>query len=847
MKLLQLLTWPYVRKHKLRMLLTLAGVMLGVAVFVGMHTANMTIQSAFQRTVDRIAGKSQLQVTAGETGFPEEVLERVQSLRELSAASPVIEAALATPQGTLLVLGVDMTGDTSLREYDLEGEDEDVIDDPLIFLAQPDSLIVSGQFAKRTGLKRGSKLTLKTMGGQKTFTIRGVMKSTGLATVFGGNLAIMDIYAAQAVFGRGRLFDRVDIGLAEGITVKQARQKLQTMLGSGFQVEPPEARGTHFESMVRGLTISINMASLFALMIGVFIIYNSFSIAITQRRGEIGVLRALGATRGQVQRLFLLESIVLGLAGSCIGVFAGLAMARGIVPGLAGTLQEVFGHALSADQITVSPQLFAFAVVIGVLASLVGGYIPAHSAARVDPVKALQKGRIQVMSEGENRLRRLVASMCVVASAGLIGFGRTNTFYYPGYVLGIVSLVLLSPSMSMWLARAIRPALKRVWPVEGALAADSLIQAPRRTSSTVTALMLSLALAVGFAGVSRAIYDSLLVWMNHTLNPDLYVSPSRSITAKTFRFPGSMGDELRAIEGVEEVQPVRNARVMIGGQPVMAVALNIADVADRVAIRPVEGDREEMVRLGAAGKGVVISDSLSLLRNIHRGDILEIPTPRGPLRLPVLGSTIDYSDQQGTFLISRDLYQRYWGDDTANLFRIHVKRGVDREKVRQAILRRWSESHEIFVYTNQGIREYILKLTDQWFGLTYIQLAVALLVAILGIVNTLTVSITDRRRELGVLQAVGGLRNQIRRTIWLEAVSIGAVGLVMGAGAGVVMILFNLHMLRGDLGGLRVDFTFPYAFMAVMVPVVGLCSFISALWPAEAAVRASLVESLEYE
>ncbi|HZO54333.1 MAG TPA: ABC transporter permease, partial [Bryobacteraceae bacterium] len=297
MKLLQLLTWPYVRKHKLRMLLTLAGVMLGVAVFVGMHTANMTIQSAFQRTVDRIAGKSQLQVTAGETGFPEEVLERVQSLRELSAASPVIEAALATPQGTLLVLGVDMTGDTSLREYDLEGEDEDVIDDPLIFLAQPDSLIVSGQFAERTGLKRGSKLTLKTMGGQKTFTIRGVMKSTGLATVFGGNLAIMDIYAAQAVFGRGRLFDRVDIGLAEGITVKQARQKLQTMLGSGFQVEPPEARGTHFESMVRGLTISINMASLFALMIGVFIIYNSFSIAITQRRGEIGVLRALGATR----------------------------------------------------------------------------------------------------------------------------------------------------------------------------------------------------------------------------------------------------------------------------------------------------------------------------------------------------------------------------------------------------------------------------------------------------------------------------------------------------------------------------------------------------------------------
>ena len=847
MKLLNLLSWPYVRKHKLRTLLTLAGIVLGVAVFTGMHTANLTMQSAFQRTVDRIAGKAQLQVSAGETGFPEDVLERVQSLREVSAAAPVIEAALATPQGTLLVLGVDMTGDSSLREYNLEGDDEDVIDDPLIFLAQPDSMIVSKQFAARSGLGRGSKLALKTMGGQKTFIVRGVMKATGLATVFGGNLAIMDIYAAQAVFGRGRLFDRIDVGLSEGVSVREGAAKLQALLGPGFQVEQPQSRGAHFESMARGLTVSINLASLFALLIGVFIIYNSFSIAITQRRGEIGVLRALGASRGQVRGLFLLESVVLGVAGSLLGVAAGLALARGVVPGLAATLQDVFGHAVSASDITISPPLAAFSVFIGVMASLVGGYIPARSAASVDPVKALQKGRNQVLSEGENRWRRRAALICIALSAALIGFGDGNAYFYPGYLSGIASLILLSPSMAMWLARALRPVLKTVWPVEGALAADSLIQAPRRTSATVTALMLSLALAVGFAGVSRGIYDSLIEWMRHTLNPDLYVSPSRSITAKTFRFPASMAGELRSLEGVEEVQPVRNARVMIGGEPVMAVSLDIGAIARRVRVKPVEGDRDEMVRLASEGQGVIISDNLSLMRGIHRGDILEIPSPRGLLKLPVLGSSVDYSDQQGSFLIDSKLFQRYWGDDTANLFRIHVKTGYSREKVRQRILKKWSGSHEIFVYTNEGIRDYILNLTGQWFGLTYIQLAVALIVAILGIVNTLTVSITDRRRELGVRRAVGGLRNQVRRTIWLEAVSIGVVGLVMGAGAGLVMIYFNLHMLHRDLGGLRLDFTVPYAFMAAMTPVVILCSFISALWPAESAVRASLVESLEYE
>src|SRR6202049_1532010 len=337
MILLKLISWPYVRKHLLRWMLTLAGIMLGVAVFVGMHTANQSVLYTFRQTVDRIAGATQLQVSAGETGFDESVLDRVQAVPDVRVAGPVIEAVVNTKlkgEGNLLILGVDMTGDRSLREYDLESGDDAVLDDPLVFLAQPDSLIVTDTFARENRLGIGSKLPMSTMEGDKLFTIRGIMKSSGLASAFGGSLAVMDVYAAEKVFGRGRKFDRIDLAVKDGAPVEEVKQKLEALLGPGFQVEAPSARANQFESISHVYSVTANITSAFALFIGLFIIYNTFQIAVAQRRSEIGILRALGATRTQIRTLFLSESLVAGMVGSTLGLLMGIAFWRASTRGV---------------------------------------------------------------------------------------------------------------------------------------------------------------------------------------------------------------------------------------------------------------------------------------------------------------------------------------------------------------------------------------------------------------------------------------------------------------------------------------------------------------------------------
>ncbi len=850
MILLKLISWPYIRKHLLRWMLTIAGIVLGVAVFLGMHTANQSVLYAFRQTVDRIAGSTQLQVSASETGFDESVLERVQSVPEVRAAAPVIEASVNTGlkgQGNILILGVDMTGDRNLRDYELESGEAGIVDDPLVFLAQPDSIIVTDTFARQNQLGIGSKVPMSTMEGEKLFTVRGIMKSSGLSSAFGGNLAIMDIYATQKVFGRGRRFDRIDLTVKDGARVEDVKKKIEGMLGPSFQVESPSARGGQFESISHVYALTANITSAFALFIGMFLIYNTFQISVTQRRSEIGILRALGATRGQIRTLFMGESVLAGLIGSTLGVLLGIGIARLMLGYIGSLLGEVFGIAEKAKEISTNPALILFAIVLGVITSVVAAFIPARNAARVDPVQALQKGKYQQMSAGENRVRRITAFVIAILGVACLVFRQSHGLVYAGDALTLLAALLLTPTVAQLVVQALRPLLRWVRPVEGTLAADSLLQAPRRTSGAVAALMLSLALVVALGGMTRASYGSILNWLSVALNPDLFISTSESLTTRGFRFPESMGPQLSGVSGVADVQGVRIARIQVRGMQTIFVAADIAALSRRATLPPTAGNTAEMYRLASQGKAVLISDNYALLRGVKLGDVLDIASPRGVLHLPVAGVVVDYSDQQGSILLDRSVYKRYWDDSTVNLFRVFLTPGASETDVKRRILEALGNQRRLFVLTNREVRQYIMRLTDQWFGITYVQIAVAVLVAVLGIVNTLTVSITDRRRELGVLQAVGGLRNQIRRTIWLEALTIGLVGLILGLALGALQLYFGLRITGEDLAGLRLNYEYPYEISLMLLPVILLAAFLSAIGPAESAVHGSLVEALEYE
>jgi putative ABC transport system permease protein len=849
--LLRHISIPEFRRHLLRNVLTTVGIILGVAIFAAIRSANTSLKASLRDTIDQIAGKAVLQVTAGQAGLPESALDEVRSVPGVRAAVPIIEAVVRTTdagQGNILILGVDMAGDRSMRDYTMEGN-EDAVSDPLVFLAQPDSIIVSKEFASRNSLKEDSRIQMVTALGEKAFTVRGIMAPKGMAKAFGGNVGVMDIYSAQFVFSRGRTFDRVDIALDENLRVDDGITRIQSRLGPGYKIEPPLRRGKQTESLMEAYTEALFISSAIALAVGLFLIFNAFSVNVTQRRAQIGILRALGVTRAQILGLFLGESLLLGVVGSALGVFVGILMGHGIMSAMVRIVEQTYGVQVYMDRLRVDPYWTVISFLLGTAASLVGAWLPARAAARVDPALALQKGKYQVTSLGENRSRRWMG-LALVLFCMLFGFTPwADSTYVQLAILLImfVGLTLLAPTFSHMLAGFLRWPMGRLFGMEGRLASDSLVQAPRRTSATVAALMFSLAFVLVMATYSVSIKASFSRWIDFAINPDLFVSASESLTARTFQFPASLGEELKKVPGVRQVDSVRLFNIEFAGRSPLLASLEMDQYLRRSTPLLEEGTIEELLPGMMGRNGVLISNNFARLYHLRKGSRFYLETPTGRHGFDVVGVQVDYSSDNGSMLIDREVYKRLWKDDRVDTFDLMLEKGYEPDAVRREIQRRFTASRNIFIMTNRDMRAELTRLTDQFLSLQYVQILLALVVAVLGIVNSLMVSITERKREIGILRGLGAERGQVRKAIMLEAVCIGLVAVILGIASGAILGYYAVSSFGAAFNGFVFAYIFPTAISISLVPGVIIISLLAALYPSSTALRTPIVEALAYE
>ncbi len=459
---LWLITFKQWRAHRLRVALTTLGIALGVAVFFAIRTGNATLLDSLRGTVEKLAGKATLQITAGEAGFPEKVLDTVRATPGVQLAEPVIETLVQTTfpdEGALMVLGVDTTGDQQLRDYQFD-RTQTQIADPLVFLAQPNSILLSRAFADRHGLKVGDKLTLFASDGKKEFTVEGTFKPVGVGDVFGGNIAVMDVYSAQVVFHRGRKFDRIDLMNAPNVPVEVVQQRLRAELPPGIHVDRPEVRGEALENAVTAMRVGILITSFVALLVGVYIIFNSFTIAVNQRWKEIGILRAVGVEQGNVSRMFLCEALLMGVIGSLVGIAGGFFLASAANRVMRGMVAAVYGVVSTAAPSRLHPDQVALAFVLGIAASMIGAWFPARGAASLDPALALHNIEARHREAAQGWRRTGGGALLIALGSALVVWAPSRVglpvqFAFAAIVL--LGLTLVLPKLVLWSARALRP------------------------------------------------------------------------------------------------------------------------------------------------------------------------------------------------------------------------------------------------------------------------------------------------------------------------------------------------------------------------------------------------------
>lgn len=843
--------------HRLRTILTILGISLGVAVLFAVRTANLTLLNSLTVTVEKLAGKATLQVVGDEGGFPEEVWDTVRDTPGVRVAQPVIEvlANIAfADEGRLLIVGVDMLGDRELREYQFDEEDSEIAD-PLVALAQPDSILISRTFAEKYQLADGDKLPLYTAQGRKEFVVRGIFRPVGVGEIFDGQIAVMDVFNAQYIFSRGRNIDRIDLMNEPEVGVDELAARIRARLPAGIEVTPPTARGQGIEKAVSAMRIGMLIASFIALLVGVFIIFNTFTIAVNQRWKEIGVLRAIGVERRNIQTMFLVEALVMGMVGSVVGIGLGYLLAVGAERLLSEVAAQIFSFVATQQPPVFRPDYALTSFAIGTVTSLIGAWLPSRAATRLDPILALHnietRQRETVLGNGRLALGVVLVTIGLLCVAfAPLRVSLDYQFIYP--LLMIAGLILILPKLAELVARLLRPVMDRFFGTEGVLAVESMIQSPRRTSATVGALMIGLSFVFSTTSYVRSYQLTVDQWMKRFINADLIISTSEMARSRTYHFSEDLGRRIATIPGIKRVENVRFLFVPYASDSIAVVAFEMdgwfARVTDPIDVGDVDAARRALI----AGEGVLVSRNLTTRYGLDIGDTLSLQTPTRPFNFPIVGIIDDYTSEKGSVFFDRRIYREYWNDAAVDMIDVNLEDSVRATPagiaaVRDQIQQMIRGEHRAFIYTNTEYRKWVLDLINGFFVINYMQTAVAVIIAALGIVNTLIISVTERRRELGVLRAIGGLRRQIGSMILLEAAVMAVVGVVSGTLAGMMNTLFLVRTAASMVGGFTIPFHFPIGMVMLALPLTILISLLAAWWPARKAVNLNVVEAIGYE
>ena len=846
--LLRTLSLSYVTRHRAKTLLTLLGVVVGVATYVAVAGARGSLLGGIRETVDRMAGKAQLQLTQ-EGGVPEELQEAIRERPGIRAMSPVIEQVVVPERGELgsiLVLGVDLLGDREMRDYGFEGEDAD-LDDPLLFLAQPDSVAVAKGLAERAGLKTGDTLVLRLPAGPRRVTVRGLLTPKGFAESFGGNLLVMDVYAAQELFGRGRRFDRIEVRLEEGATLEQGTAALRAVVPPNVKVETPDRRSAQMERLVSNFAAGFDVTSGFALGIGAFLIYNAFSVAVNRRRRDVGTLRALGATPRQVQVLFLLEAVALGLAGSLLGVLAGVGLTRAALDVMRQGAEQVYGVAASARP-SLDPALALRGLALGLLASLAGAFAPSRAAAAVSPTEAFAKGVHQ--AGGAWSAKRVGAGAALLAAT--VAFGARPPVAGMPMILAIIALgacsalLFVGPVAHRLLALG-APLVARLFPVAGRLASDALLSAPRRSAGTVTAMTLALTFAVGIGGYIEATTATLVRWMRDVLTSDIYVRASAIFARPDYRFAPGVRDEIVSLSGVRSVESYRASRLEYRGETIVLSSIEMEPMLDRTRHDWVEGNEEIARREVGRGGACTVSDNFATKFRVGVGDVVELPGARGVARFPIAAVVRDYTSDRGTVFVDRKTYLAAFGDDRVDVFDVNLAPGADAGAVRDAIRTKLQGRMPALVSTKREFVADVEKAIDAFYALMQVTLVLALSVGVLGIVTALLISVVERTREIGLLKALGALGAQVRRSVALEALALASASFLLSLPLGTLLALFVEKTVAVAFAGWSLPHETPWLLFGQLLVALPLLSAASAWAPARQAARTPVTEALEYE
>ncbi|MFN2218607.1 MAG: FtsX-like permease family protein [Anaerolineae bacterium] len=845
-----------------RTLLTLGGIVLGVAVILAISITNQSTLDSVTNIFSAASGKANLVVisaTDDEEGFAERARGIVLNAPGVQEAIPSLQmpafmagqnfrgememGMLGIGASRLIVYGIDPVLDQSVREYTIvEGN----------FLPpdlDPYELILVKDYADEQEIEVGDDVDFLTESGFETVRVVGLMAKQGAGQTNNGTFGVMPLGAAQEIFSRVGDLDQIDIvatsDYGNQTELDALKSALEARLGSAYTVTYPASQGKRVVQMLDVYQMGLNFFSVIAIVVGAFLIYNTFMMTVVERTREIGMLRTVGMTAGQVMGLIMTESVLLGAVGVALGVGAGTLLARGLIR----AMESLVGQTVSAVQLPIGGLTLSIGVGIGV--TLFSSGIPALQAGRISPLEAL---RARANPQEQWWVRSgwpWGIALLVLSVAGFYwSFSGSSTLQF---VVGSASIMAMSlgamlviPATAHTWVRILSPLLRRLYGAEGQLGNRNVERARQRTTMTVIALMVSIGMVYSIQALTTSFSKDIDDWMEGYMGGDLYVWSTQSLRYDLSR-------RLEAVPGVAAVTPMRQLEVKAiladgSEDTIQFIAYDPASYKDVTALNFVDNETEpdELMDLLGEGDVVFVNTVLADRYDIEPGESIRLATRRGQRDFEVVALVSEYSETGSAIDGSWKDLRRYFGINDVSAFLVKLVPDASQAEVMNQMERLYGERMHLTIDSNEDMKAQATTLLSQAFGMFDVLALIAVIVAALGVINTLTMSVLERTREIGMLRGMGMTRWQVVRMILAEAATVG----VMGGAFGVAYGLFMSRVFIGGANltqGYRLAHSFPVDALVAAFAIALVISQFAAAWPARRAARLEVIEAIQFE
>ncbi|HJZ59603.1 MAG TPA: ABC transporter permease, partial [Gemmataceae bacterium] len=858
----RLLGLRYVLHRWDRAALIVASIALGVATLISARILNQCVEAAAHETTTP-AGGADLYVTNGEAGVYRSLVEEVRSahIPGLRSVQPIVFDRISLPQldGRIAVLlGAEVSGQLLTPDNPLKVKVELLREGPLLQLLPLIAALRDGDFVRAGELwdhvpgrlvlvtrpiyeewKRraapGQPFVLRHAGRDVECLPVGVVEfapDSPLAPL-GANFVGMEVGQASrvlrpaptdataAVVGvAGEVawevqyppkVNRLDLFLEPGADREEVQQAAAAVIGRRAEIRTPDAQRRSTQEVVSGLQIGFLVCSAGAMIVGLFLVYNALAVTVAERRPDIGILRSLGATRGQIVILFASAAAILGLIGAVLGVPLGVLLAEITLAQFRGELEAIFLNP-EVNPTRVTWANATLAVLAGVATAVFAALVPAVQAATDDPAHVVR--RTAAGAKGVWKLAHKFACLALIAAGGGMILFRHHlpprVGAVGGMMLVLVGLLMSAPFIVGVLVTLLRPLVRATTPITARLAFDNLSRAPGRTGVVIGALGAGVAMMFQTAGVGRSNEEPVVEWISQVVVADHFVFSGNMTSANSSNSPmaESVARDLRALPAVERVMTLRYSRPEYNGTVIYLIALDAEAYARATRARVPTGlpDVEKFLDLPGTDD-VLVSENFARRHHVAVGQTISLPGPNGPVHLRVIGTVTDYSWSRGTVFMDRARYVQLFGDDLIDMCHVFLKPDYP-DGGRQ--IEEYAAAKGLFVTDRDALRKFLSELINRVYLLAYLQQIIVGVVAALGVVTALLISVLQRKRELGLLMAVGATPIQVLRSVLAEAVLMGVLGTALGILIGLPMEWYVLKVVLVEESGFVFDVVIPW-------------------------------------